>query len=50
MYFYKCLIIVLKLSTGNVCFIVYVYIFIHMGNICVIVIGYCLVCEVYKEW
>ena len=33
----------------SLCFIVYVYIFICVGNTCVIVTGYCLVYDVNKE-
>ena len=33
----------------SLCFIVYVYIFICVGNTCVIVTGSCLVCGVNKE-
>ena len=31
------------------CFIVYVYVFIYVGNTCDIVTGSCLVCDVNKE-
>ena len=31
------------------CFTVYVYTFIYVGNTCVVVTGSCLVCDVNKE-